>query len=197
MSVLIAQRPTIVDRFVPRSLSADIALVLAGAALTAAAAQVTIPLWPVPVTGQTFAVLLVAAALGSVRGALSMAVYAIAGFAGLPVFAGLKSGFEFGPTLGYIFGFVAAAAIVGFFSDRTWDKQWFKVAVGLVLGNAAIYAFGLPWLSIFLGLNNYPNDLLTTAQAGLFPFIVGDAVKIALAAALLPAAWSLVSKTKR
>lgn len=197
MSVLIAQRPTIVDRFIPRSLSADIAFVFAGAALTAAAAQVTIPLWPVPVTGQTFAVLLVAATLGSLRGALSMALYAIAGFAGLPVFAGLKAGFEFGPTLGYIFGFIAAGAIVGFFSDRGWDKRWFGAALGLVLGNASIYAFGLPWLSIFLGVNNWPNDLLSTAQAGLIPFLVGDAVKIALAAALLPAAWRLVKNVKR
>jgi biotin transport system substrate-specific component len=193
MSVL-SSRPTIVDRLVPRSLGADIALIAAGAALTAVAAQISIPMWPVPITGQTFAVLLVGAALGMARGALSMILYVAAGAAGLPVFTAFKSGFTFGPTLGYLFGFIAAAAIVGFFAEREIGRTWFSVAIGFIAGNAIIYAFGLPWLSIFLGANNWPNDLSSTLTAGLYPFIVGDAIKIVLASTLLPAAWSLTKK---
>ncbi|MEN9730859.1 MAG: Biotin transporter BioY [Actinomycetota bacterium] len=196
MSVLISSRPTIVDRLVPRSLSADIALIAAGTALTAAAAQLSIPMWPVPITGQTFAVLLVGAALGTARGAISIALYVLLGAAGLPIFAAGKAGFTFGPTLGYLFGFIAAAAVVGFFAEREIGRKWFSVALGFVAANAVIYAFGLPWLAIFLGANSWPNDLQSTLTAGLYPFIVGDAIKIALASTLLPAAWSLTKKLK-
>lgn len=196
MSVLISNRATIVDRLVPRSLAADIALIAAGTVLTAAAAQISIPMWPVPITGQTFAVLLVGAALGMARGAISTALYVVLGSLGLPIFAAGKAGFSFGPTLGYLFGFIAAAAVVGFFAEREIGRKWFSVAVGFVAGNAIIYAFGLPWLSIFLGANSWPNDLQSTLTAGLYPFIVGDAIKIALASTLLPAAWSLTKKLK-
>lgn len=197
MSVLIANRPTIVDRFIPRSLTADIALIASGAALTAAAAQVAIPLWPVPVTGQTFAVLLVGAALGSIRGAIAMALYVVLGALGLPIFTGGVSGWAFGPTLGYLVGFVFAAAVVGFFAERSWGSKWLLVAIGFVAGNATIYAFGLPWLAIFLGSVGAPNDLFATIAAGLAPFLVGDAIKIAVASTLLPAAWALVKNAKR
>ena len=197
MSVTLAGRPTIIDRIIPRSLTADIALVLGGAALTAAAAQVVIPMYPVPMTGQTFAVLLVGAVLGSFRGGLSMAVYVLAGALGAPIFTEGKFGWAFGPTLGYLIGFIAAAVIVGVFAELEIGRKWFTVAIGLVLGNAAIYAFGLPWLSIFLGAVGAPNDFVATATAGLIPFIVGDAAKIALAATLIPGAWALVRKIKR
>ncbi len=196
MSVTLTNRPTIVDRFIPRSISADIVLVALGAILTAAAAQVTIPLWPVPITGQTFAVLLVGAALGATRGAISMAFYVLLGAVGLPVFAAGKSGIVFGSSLGYLFGFVAAAAVVGFFAEREIGRKWFSVAIGFVAGNAIIYAFGLPWLSIFLGANSLPNDLNATLSAGLYPFLVGDAIKIAIASTLLPGAWALAKKLK-
>lgn len=196
MSVLIANRPTIVDRLIPRSLTADIALIVSGTALTAALAQLALPMWPVPVTGQTLAVLLVGAALGSVRGAISMGLYVFLGAIGLPIFTAANAGWAFGPTLGYLVGFTAAAAVVGFFAERSWDRKWFGVAVGFIAGNATIYAFGLPWLSIFLGAVGYPNDLAATLSAGLAPFIVGDAIKIAIASTLLPSAWSLVKKLK-
>ncbi|MCX8529187.1 MAG: biotin transporter BioY [Rhodoluna sp.] len=196
MSVTLTNRATIVDRFIPRSISADIALVALGALLTAGAAQISIPMWPVPITGQTFAVLLVGAALGATRGAISMAFYVLLGAVGLPVFAAGKSGFVFGPTLGYLFGFIAAGAVVGYFAEREIGRKWFSVAVGFVAGNAIIYAFGLPWLSIFLGANSWPNDLNSTLVAGLYPFILGDALKIALASTLLPGAWALAKKLK-
>jgi biotin transport system substrate-specific component len=196
MSVLIASRPTIVDRLIPRSLTADIALIVSGTALTAALAQLALPMWPVPVTGQTLAVLLVGAALGSVRGAISMGLYVVLGAIGLPIFTAAKAGWTFGPTLGYLVGFIAAAAVIGFFAERNWDRKWFGVAVGFIAGNATIYAFGLPWLSIFLGAVGYPNDLTATISAGLAPFVIGDAIKIALASTLLPGAWVLIKKIK-
>lgn len=196
MSLTLSTRLTIVDRFVHKSLATDIALVVAGAALTAGAAQVAIPMWPVPITGQTFAVLLAGAALGKSRGAISMALYVLLGAVGLPVFTGGKSGWAFGPTLGYLFGFIAAAAIVGFFAERSIGSKWFGVAIGFIAGNAAIYLFGLPVLSAFLGSVGYPNDLSATVNAGLAPFVIGDAIKIALASTLLPAAWALVKRVK-
>ena len=196
MSVVITGKPTIVDRFVPRSLAADIILIVYGTVLTAIAAQIAFPLWPVPITGQTFAVLLVGATLGATRGAISMAFYVLIGAAGLPVFTDGKSGFVFGPTLGYLFGFIAAGAVVGYFAEREIGRKWFSVAVGFVAGNTIIYAFGLPWLSIFLGANSWPNDLNSTLAAGLYPFILGDALKIALASTLLPGAWALAKKLK-
>jgi biotin transport system substrate-specific component len=196
MSLTLSTRPTIVDRFIPKSLAADIALVVAGTALTALAAQISIPMSPVPITGQTFAVLLTGAVLGLSRGALSMALYVILGAAGLPIFTAGKSGFVFGPTLGYLVGFIAAAAVVGYFSSRQWDRKWFAVAVGLTLGNAVIYAFGLPVLSAFLGSVGAPNDLQTTLDFGLTPFWLGDTIKIALVSTLLPSAWALTKKLK-
>jgi biotin transport system substrate-specific component len=196
MSLTLSTRPTIVDRFIPKSLAADIALVVAGTALTAVAAQVSIPMLPVPITGQTFAVLLTGAVLGLSRGALSMALYVILGAAGLPIFTAGKSGFVFGPTLGYLVGFIAAAAVVGYFSTRQWDRKWFAVAVGLTLGNAVIYAFGLPVLSAFLGSVGAQNDLQATLELGLYPFFLGDAIKIALVSTLLPSAWTLAKKIK-
>ena len=108
-----------------------------------------------------------------------------------------KNEIAFGPTLGYLAGFIAAAAIVGFFAERKIGRTPFVVAIGFIAGNAAIYAFGLPWLSYFLGSVGYPNDLAATFAAGLNPFIVGDAVKILLASALLPGAWSLVKRLKK
>jgi biotin transport system substrate-specific component len=172
-------------------------MVLAGTALTALAAQVTIPLYPVPLTGQTFAVLLVGTVLGFSRGALSMALYVLLGAAGLPIFQDGASGFAFGPTLGYLIGFVGAAALTGFMAERGWDKKWYQVALAFIAGSAVIYGFGLAWLSIFLGAVGAPNDIVSTMSAGLFPFLIGDAVKALAAAALLPAAWAGVKALKK
>ena len=197
MSLTLSTRPTIIDRVVPKNLAADITMVLAGTALTALAAQVTIPLYPVPLTGQTFAVLLVGTVLGFSRGALSMALYVLLGAAGLPIFQDGASGFAFGPTLGYLIGFVGAAALTGFMAERGWDKKWYQVALAFIAGSAVIYGFGLAWLSIFLGAVGAPNDIVSTMSAGLFPFLIGDAVKALAAAALLPAAWAGVKALKK
>lgn len=173
---------------------ADAALVLGGSLLTALAARLTIPLpfTPVPITGQTFAVLLVGAALGSRRGALSMALYVLEGALGLPVFAGGTAGLGrlLGPTGGYLVGFIAAAFVTGWLAERGWDRRPLTTALAMLAGNLVIYLFGLPWLAAFLGGRFLgPKGALAL---GLLPFIPGDLVKLALATFLLPSAWWIV-----
>ena len=189
MSLPISARTTLIDNVVPRSIASDIALILGGALLTAVAAQIAIPMWPVPITGQTFAVLLVGAVLGASRGALSMITYFSLGAAGLPVFTGAAAGITFGTTFGYLVGFIAAAAVVGWFSQLNWHKKISGVIASFTIGNAVIYLFGLPWLALALSNLNLASEISAVFMAGLVPFLVGDAIKIALAAAALPLAW--------
>ena len=190
MSLQLSARPTLIDRVVPRSIATDVALIFAGAVLTAIAAQIAIPMWPVPITGQTFAVLLVGAVLGASRGALSMITYISLGAAGLPVFTGAVSGITFGTTFGYLVGFIAAAAVVGWFGQLNWHKTVSGVLASFAIGNVVIYMFGLPWLAFALSNLGLASDLVAVAAAGLVPFLVGDAIKMALAAAALPMAWN-------
>ncbi len=165
----------------------DIALIIGGSLLIALCAQVAIPLWPVPVTGQTFAVLMIAALLGCRRGCFAVLAYIAEGAAGLPVFAHGRAGFAvlLGPTAGYLVGFIAAACIVGLLAEKGWDRRIGTTVLAMVLGNLAIYAFGLIWLSCLIGVNAALVD-------GLYPFIVGDLMKITLAAILLPSGWKLL-----
>lgn len=184
-------RPTIADRILSRSIAVDLVLIAGGAALTAIAAQVVIPWIPVPFTLQTFSVLLVGAAIGPVRGALSMGLYLLLGLVGLPVFAGLSSGSVIGlATGGYIVGFIVAAALVGWFAQLQWDRNFFKMLLAFVLGSLVIYAFGVPWLSAVA----FPGDWSSAFQYGLFPFLLGDALKAVVAGALLPLAWRGVNR---
>ncbi|MBI3989141.1 MAG: biotin transporter BioY [candidate division NC10 bacterium] len=174
-------------------LLADLALILGGSVLVALSAQVSIPLpWtPVPITGQTFGVLLVGALLGSRRGALSLLTYLAEGAAGLPVFAGGSGGVLklFGPSGGYLFGFVAAAFVVGFLAERGWDRHLFKAALAMLVGNVVIYLFGLPWLARFLPTSH-------VLAAGLYPFVPGDLIKLFLAALALPSGWWALRRIK-
>jgi len=197
-------RPTLVDKVLSRSIATDVALVAAGTALTAGAAQLVIPIWPVPVTGQTFAVLLVGIALGPLRGALSMALYAVLGIVGLPVFAAGHSGSLLGSTSGgFVIGFVFAAMLVGWLAQRNWDHKIVGTFVAFVAGTAVMYAFGLPWL--YAVLSTFPpatmtqffgttNLLQATFTGGVVPFLFSDLIKAVLAAALLPISWKLVSR---
>ncbi len=196
MSLSIAQRPTIVDRLIPKSIAIDVALIAAGVVLMAASAQWVIPMYPVPMTGQTFAVLFIAMALGFERGSISVLAYVALGAAGLPIFNAGTSGF-WGPTLGYKIGFIAAAALVGFLAQREWDKSILKVAGAFAIGSAVIYLFGATWLAIFIGLAGGDNSLMAVLNAGVLPFLIGDAAKAAAAAALLPAAWAGVKALKK
>jgi len=189
MSIQLSAGSALIDRVIPRSRVNDVALIFAGALLTAVAAQIAIPMWPVPITGQTFAVLLVGSVLGASRGAISMIAYFSMGAAGLPVFTGAASGLSFGPTFGYLVGFIAAAAVVGWLANSGWHKKPTGVIGSFVIANSVIYLFGLPWLGFALGNLGLANDLLAVMAAGLIPFLIGDAIKMVLAAAALPMAW--------
>jgi len=185
-------RPVLAD-LVPGALVRDAVLVAGGAALTGAAAQILIPVpgSPVPMTGQTFAALLVGAALGWKRGALSMALYLAVGAAGFGWFQNGSSGL-YGASAGYIVGFVLAGALVGALAGRGGDRTPLRTAGTMVLGNLAIYSVGVPWLMASTGMG-----LSTALEKGVVPFLIGDALKIAVAAALLPGTWALVSRVRK
>lgn len=177
------------------SLARSIVSVVAGAALIAGCAQVSIPLGftPVPLTGQTFAVLLVGASLGAVGGTTSAALYVAAGAVGAPVYASHAHGWHVlnSPSGGYLLGFIAAAALTGRLAERRWDRRFSSSLGAMLTGNLVIYAFGVGWLA---------HDLhVSTAKAlelGLYPFVPGDLIKLYLAAALLPSAWRLIERAK-
>lgn len=172
----------------------DIVLVAAGAALTAIAAQVQVPLWPVPITAQTLAVLLVGSSLGALRGTLAMVLYAVLGMVGLPVFSddGSGMGVILGPTGGYIVGFVFAAAFTGWIAQRSWDRRILRSILAFLAGTVVTFLIGLPWLAIVLGL-----DLQQTLQAGLYPFIIGGTVKAIVAAGVVTLGWRYVEREDR
>jgi biotin transport system substrate-specific component len=169
-----------------------LASVVAGAGLVAGAAQITIPFEPVPLTGQTFAVLLVGASLGALDGAASLALYLLVGLAGAPIYADGSGGLEIvtGVTGGYLIGFVAAALLTGALAQRRWDRRFSSAVAAMLCGNVVIYLAGLPWLAAEIDAGLEP-----TLEAGLYPFIVGDLLKLYLAAALLPAVWRIVGRT--
>lgn len=166
----------------------DFALIIGGSLLVALSAQVAVG-YPVPITAQTFTVLMLAALLGPARAALCLLAYIAEGAAGLPVFAQGKAGFAalLGPTGGYLIGFVPAAYIVGFLARKGWDRRISTTIIAMIFGNVIIYAFGLFRLSGLVGLHS-------ALASGLYPFIPGDLLKIALAAALLPSAWKLLER---
>jgi biotin transport system substrate-specific component len=177
---------------VPGALVRDVALIGAGAGLTGLAAQVSVHTWlsPVPFTLQTLAVLVTGAALGSVRGVLSMALYMVAGGAGLPWFADHEHGWG-GPTFGYVVGFVVAAGVVGELARRGNDRQVLSSLGLLAVGSTIVYVIGATWLA---------HDLHLSAQKavelGVTPFLITDALKLAVAAVVLPGAWTLVRRMR-
>jgi biotin transport system substrate-specific component len=182
--------------FFPRSsLVTDVALVLAGTGFVALAAQVSfdIPGTPVPITGQTFAVVLVGASLGALLGLASLGLYLFVGALGAPIYAEGQHGWDVltGPTGGYIVGFVLAAIVTGWLAQKRWDRRFSSAVAAMLTGNVLVYAVGLPWLAIDQDLG-----FTDTMTAGLAPFIPGDLLKLYLAAALLPGAWRLVARLK-
>ncbi|KQV05436.1 MULTISPECIES: biotin transporter BioY [unclassified Kitasatospora] len=168
----------------------ELALVAGGAAVTGLAAQLSVPVLgsPVPVTGQTFAALLVGTALGTRRGVAALSLYLLAGMAGLPWFAGGSSGFAM-PSLGYVVGFVLAAGLVGALARRGADRSPLRTAGAMLLGTLVIYAVGVPYLAASLHV-----PLARAAELGLYPYLVGDALKLVLAMGALPLAWKLVRR---
>ncbi len=199
---------TIADFLVPVRIAERIgpavrhaALVVAGALLVALAArfEIRLPDNPVPITGQTFGVLLVGGALGFRRGGLALALYLLMG-AFLPVYAGGASGLNrivgfdegrlvLGATGGYLLGFVVAAAVVGRLAELGWDRRLGGAVVAMIVGNIVIYLFGVPWLMAATGMA--PGEAIAK---GVIPFLLGDAIKLALAGAAFPAAWWVVGR---
>lgn len=181
------RRPAVLGDLLPGALVRDAALVIGAAAFVGVFAQIAVPLpgTPVPVTGQTFAVLLSGAALGFGRAGLAMLVYLLAGMAGVPWFTEGASGTAM-PSLGYIIGFVVAAAAVGALAGRGGDRTPLRTAATMLAGTLIIYAVGVPYLMAALNV-----DLGRAIELGVTPFLVGDALKVLLAAGLLPVAWKL------
>ena len=179
------------SRVLPHTRSVTAALVVGFALFTALMAQIEIPLWftPVPITGQTFAVLLAGAALGWRVGAASQTLYVGLGAAGLPFYSGGDGGWEAatGATGGYLVGFVVAAAVVGYLAERKQDRAIATAIPALLAGNAVIYLFGVAWLA-----GNLSIGAIEAMELGLVPFVIGDLVKVALVGVALPTAWRLV-----
>ena len=184
---------TYVDIFQPEkrqhALLYNALMVMGGSVFIALASRITIPIpfSPVPITGQTLAVLLTGTLLGSKRGALSVFAYLTAGASGLPVFAGGGAGIVYllGPTGGYLVGFVIAAYVTGLLAEKGWDRRIFTTALAMAVGNVIIYLCGLCWLASFVGINR-------VFALGLYPFIPGDLVKLIIATILLPTGWKMV-----
>lgn len=180
----------VLAELLPASRVKDVALVAGGAGLTGLAAQlaITTPLTPVPFTLQTLSVLLVGAALGPARAMLSMLLYIAAGVAGVPWFAGQSHGWG-GVSFGYVIGFLLAVALVGLCARRGADRSVVGTAVAMAIGNLAIYGVGTTWLGITLQVS--PAEALSL---GLWPFLVGDAVKLLIASLVLPGTWRLLRR---
>jgi biotin transport system substrate-specific component len=183
---------TVTNRFYPRASTwlRDIVLIISGSLLLAVLAQVSFPLpfTPVPLTGQTFGVLLLGAALGSKRGFASLLLYILEGGLGLPFFAGASSGWHVlvGATAGYLVGFAVAAYVIGLLAERGLERAVRTSFLPFLVGTLIIYFFGVAWLAILLG------SFIKAILAGLLPFLIGDVIKLVLAALALPAAWRIV-----
>jgi biotin transport system substrate-specific component len=188
-----APAPRVLADAAPANLVTHALLVLSGATFVGVLAQVRfyLPDNPVPITGQTLGVLLVAAALGSARGATAMGLYAGLGVAGMPWFAGASAGFQFA-SFGYILGFVAAAWIVGRLAERGLTHTPWATAAIMIIGSVTIYAFGAAWLATVFGMG-----WETALAKGVMPFLLGDTVKLLLAAGLLPTTWLAVKRLNR
>ena len=191
MSIAQTQNITLIDKLVARTLINNIILVVAGVALTALSAQLSIPAFPVPFTFQTLAVLVIGSTYGAARGAITMGAYALVGALGLPVFADASSGFNvlFGYSGGFIIGFIFAAALAGRLAELKWSSNVLKALVGFAMSTAVIYGLGIP----VLAMNAYDSDLLAATQ-GMLPYLGWDFVKSVIAAGLIPSAWLLVKK---
>lgn len=165
----------------------QVALVLLGTALLAISAQIQVPFWPVPMTMQTFMVLMIGATYGWRLGGATIVAYLLEGAVGLPVFAGLAGGAQHlvGPTAGYLAGFVLGAMVCGYLTQRGLGRTLASALVVFLAGTVVIFALGLTWLSILFGAE-------AAIANGLMPFILSEPTKIALATVLLPGCWKLV-----
>ncbi len=198
MSLATAPHPTLAETLWPSAAAGqrilrNLVLALAGTALLTLSAKVQIPFYPVPLTLQTLAVLALGMAYGWRLGAATLLIYLAEGAFGLPVFAGTPEkgiglAYMMGPTGGYLLGFLLAAGLCGWLAERGWDRSVPATAAAMFLGNLVIYLPGLLWLG---GLLGWDKPIL---EWGLTPFLLGDALKLALAAALMPGIWLLLKR---
>src|SRR5467141_3761009 len=192
MNATFAKNETLLEvALAPLDLVRQVGLVIGSSLLTALAAQVVIPIGPIPITGQTFAVLLTGALLGSRLGAMAMIVYLFEGASGLPFFSSGHGGLLhlMGPTGGYLIAFPAAAYITGAFAEHGWDRRFLTAAAAMAIGSAVIMLSG--WALFSVVVHTSP---LLTLYATVIKFIPGDIIKISLAAAVLPSGWKLLRK---
>ena len=192
MQIATGTAPTLINAIWPRETGGVLRLVLlaiVGSALMAVSAKVQVPMWPVPMTMQTFAVLVIGMAYGARLAGATLLLYLAEGAMGLPVFAsGAGMAYMAGPTGGYLLGFLIAAVLVGWLAERGWDRNVALTFLANLTGTAIIFAFGVAWLSTIMGGTE------KAIAAGFQPFIVGAIVKIALAAAVLPLIWKLLPR---
>src|SRR5712675_2575778 len=194
MSTAFAKDETLLGvALAPLDLVRQVGLVIGFSLLTALAAQVVIPIGPIPVTGQTFAVLLIGALLGSRLGAMAMIAYLVEGASGLPFFAGGHGGLLhlMGPTGGYLIAFPAAAFITGAFAEHGWDRRFFTAAAAMTIGSVVIMLSGWMWFSLVMR-----TSPAVTLFDTVLKFVPGDIIKICLAAAVLPSGWKLIGKRR-
>ena len=171
----------------------NIVLAVLGSIALWISAKIQVPFYPIPMTMQTLIILLIGTAFGWRLGAATVLLYLAQGAAGLPVFAGTPEkgiglAYMFGPTGGYLFGFILAASLVGWLAERGWDRSVLMTGLAMLLGNVAIYIPGLIWLGSIVGWDK------PVLQWGMTPFLLGDATKLLLAALLLPCAWKLIGR---
>jgi biotin transport system substrate-specific component len=171
----------------------DIGLIIFGSLFVAISSQMALylPFTPVPITGQTLAVLLIGAVLGSKRGGLSLTLYILKGMLGLPVFAGGTGGMTvlFGPTAGYLIGFIPAVILIGTLSKKGFDRNWISMLLVLFLGLSTIYFFGVIRLLAFVGKER-------VFLLGVAPFLLGDLLKIGVVMIIMPSCWKILTKNK-
>ena len=190
MNTIVAKNETLLEAaLAPIDFVRQVGLVIGFSLLTALSAQIVIPIGPVPITGQTFAVLLTGALLGSRLGAITMIVYLLEGAIGLPFFSGAHGGILhlLGPTGGYLVAFPAGAFITGAFAEHGWDRKFLTAAAAMAIGSIVIMLSGWLWFSLVM-----KTSPAITLFATVLKFIPGDLIKISLAAAVLPSGWKLL-----
>lgn len=196
MALSTTAQPTLVSTLIPteQTLVRNILLAIAGTGLLYLSAKFRVPLHPVPLSMQTFAVLFLGMAFGWRLGAATMLLYLAEGALGLPVFAGTPEkgigiAYLMGPTGGYLISYVFAAGIVGYLAQRGWDRNIFTTAAAMLVGSMIIYAIGIPWLAVVID-----SSIEKAITIGMLPFLFGDLIKLALAAALMPVCWRLLKR---
>jgi biotin transport system substrate-specific component len=198
MTTITATQSTLISALWPQSnkyaVLRPVLLVLLGTLALTVSAKIQVPFWPVPLTMQTFVTLVLGMAFGWRLAGATVLLYLIEGAVGLPVFAGTPAkgiglAYMMGPTGGFLVGFALAAMVVGWLAERGWDRNIVSTAGAMLIGNVVIYVPGLIWLSSLIGVEK-------AIQFGLLPFLAGDALKLVLAAALMPLAWQFLVKRR-